>query len=386
MAKLGQLAAYEPHVDAAGASPEARAKLAQLWDHAPSISAAEIGRVVEAELGKPPQAAFARWDPTPLAAASLGQVHAATSHDGAEYAVKVQYPGIADALRADLASAGFARKLAGIEHLTDDAIAALRAAVLGELDYTREAAALERFATAWRDDPAIRIPRVDRARSTARVLTMERARGTPWPRGLCALPRSTQQRRAHRRALRLRLAARPRPLQRRSQPGQLPRRRRPGLVPRLRLHDRALARRRRRRARSLVGPYRFRRLRRRRALPHRAPAARPPPPRRLALHRRAPRMGSAPRGAARRHLHLVTGLRRRARDVLPARPLHRRPHAPRLDVPALAPAPRHRGRPRHALPIPLPPSAPPRARRHRPQSALTSPPGPAIAWGSAPRS
>jgi predicted unusual protein kinase regulating ubiquinone biosynthesis (AarF/ABC1/UbiB family) len=191
MAKLGQLAAYEPHVDAAGASPQARAKLAALWDHAPALSAAEISRVVEAELGMPPQAAFAKWDPTPIAAASLGQVHAATGHDGASYAVKVQYPGIADALRADLASEDFARKLAGIDHLTADATAALRAAILGELDYAREAAALERFAAAYRDDPAIRIPRVDRARSTRRVLTMERATGTPWA-AAAALPAETR--------------------------------------------------------------------------------------------------------------------------------------------------------------------------------------------------
>jgi predicted unusual protein kinase regulating ubiquinone biosynthesis (AarF/ABC1/UbiB family) len=184
MAKLAQLAAYEPSVDTIGAGAEARARLGVLWDQAPALSAAEIGRVVEAELGAPPHVAFRRWDPTPIAAASLGQVHAAIGHDGVDYAVKVQYPGIAEALRADLAADGFTRKLAGGElghGLADDATAALRAAVLGELDYRREADALERFAAAWRDDRTIRIPRVDRERSTARVLTMERARGVAWP-------------------------------------------------------------------------------------------------------------------------------------------------------------------------------------------------------------
>jgi predicted unusual protein kinase regulating ubiquinone biosynthesis (AarF/ABC1/UbiB family) len=219
MAKLAQLAAYEPHLDDAGAASEAaRGRLGALWDQAPAMTAAAIGKVVEAELGAPPQVAFARWDPTPIAAASLGQVHAATGHDGVEYAVKVQYPGIADALRADLASAGFAKKLAGGElghGLGAGATAALRDAVLGELDYRREADALERFRRAWEvgdggrglagraggavgtdgpggeGTPAIAIPRVDRERSTARVLTMERGRGTAW-RAAAALPEAAR--------------------------------------------------------------------------------------------------------------------------------------------------------------------------------------------------
>jgi predicted unusual protein kinase regulating ubiquinone biosynthesis (AarF/ABC1/UbiB family) len=184
MAKLAQLAAYEPHTDdPAAVSPAARARLGALWDHAPAVAAASITRVIETELGAPPQALFARWDPTPIAAASLGQVHVAAGHDGAVYAVKVQYPGIGDALRADLASASFARKLAGGElghGLDDGATGALCDAVLGELDYRHEAAALERFGAAWQNDPAICIPRVDRARSAGRVLTMERAPGVAW--------------------------------------------------------------------------------------------------------------------------------------------------------------------------------------------------------------
>jgi predicted unusual protein kinase regulating ubiquinone biosynthesis (AarF/ABC1/UbiB family) len=195
MAKLAQLAAYEPHLDdTSAASAAARGRLGALWDRAPAMTAAAIGKVVEAELGAPPQVGFARWDPTPIAAASLGQVHAATGHDGVEYAVKVQYPGIGDALRADLASAGFARKLAGGElghGLGAGATAALRDAVLGELDYRREADALERFGAAWAGTPAIAIPRVDRARSTARVLTMERGRGTTW-RAAAALPEAVR--------------------------------------------------------------------------------------------------------------------------------------------------------------------------------------------------
>jgi predicted unusual protein kinase regulating ubiquinone biosynthesis (AarF/ABC1/UbiB family) len=177
MAKVAQLIAYTAGGEAGG---DARAALARLWDRAPAMSSADIARVVEADLGRPPQQLFAHWETAPLAAASLGQVHAAVTQDGVEVAVKVQYPGIAEALRADLASEGFARKLAGTElgrTLDDDAVAALREAVLGEIDYRREADATRRMAAAWAGDPAIRVPEVLDSLSSTRVLTMTRARG-----------------------------------------------------------------------------------------------------------------------------------------------------------------------------------------------------------------
>jgi predicted unusual protein kinase regulating ubiquinone biosynthesis (AarF/ABC1/UbiB family) len=107
-------------------------------------------------------------------------VHAARGKDGHEYAVKVQYPGIAEALAGDLASDGFARRLAGGElgkELSSEAIATLRAAILGETDYLAEARALERFGAAWAGDAVVRAPSVNQALSTRRVLTMERMEG-----------------------------------------------------------------------------------------------------------------------------------------------------------------------------------------------------------------
>jgi predicted unusual protein kinase regulating ubiquinone biosynthesis (AarF/ABC1/UbiB family) len=183
LAKVAQLAAYDPGATLggrSGATKAARAVLGGLWDHAPAVSAGAIARVVEDDLGKAPQALFAHWDPQPLAAASLGQVHAAKLHDGSEVVVKVQYPGVADALRADLDDADFVRKLAGSEigrSLEPDAIIALGEAVRRELDYRAEAAAQERFAAAWADHRALRIPRVYAELSGARVLTMQRATG-----------------------------------------------------------------------------------------------------------------------------------------------------------------------------------------------------------------
>ncbi len=174
LAKVAQLLAYT----SSGAPAELRA----LWDQVPAAPAAAIAEVIRADLGQPPERLFARWDPEPLAAASLGQVHAAVDHEGRELAVKVQYPGIAAALAGDLASDGFARRLAGTElgHKLDPAaLAVVRAAVLAETDYRAEAQALTRFGAAWAGDPTIRIPEVVAATSSARVLTMTRARGVP---------------------------------------------------------------------------------------------------------------------------------------------------------------------------------------------------------------
>ena len=187
LAKVAQLAAYDPGAtlgNKRGATTAARAVLGNLWSHAPSISGSAIAEVIEADLGKPPQQLFATFEQSPLAAASLGQVHAATMHDGTSVVVKVQYPGIAEALRADLDDAGFVRRLAGAElgdTLDDRGIAVLREAVRGELDYRAEAASQQRFAAAWADDPVLRVPRVIDELSTGRVLTMARAPGRTVP-------------------------------------------------------------------------------------------------------------------------------------------------------------------------------------------------------------
>jgi predicted unusual protein kinase regulating ubiquinone biosynthesis (AarF/ABC1/UbiB family) len=183
LAKVAQLAAYDPGAAfrrRSGASGPARAVLAGLWDQAPAVSGGAIADVIRADLGQPPDALFAAWDPVPLAAASLGQVHAATLADGTDVVVKVQYPGVAEALRADLDDAAFLRKLAGAEigrSLDDASLHALGAAVRGELDYRAEARSIAQFAAAWDGHPVLRFPRVIADRSSARVLTMTRARG-----------------------------------------------------------------------------------------------------------------------------------------------------------------------------------------------------------------
>ncbi|MDQ3364001.1 MAG: AarF/UbiB family protein [Myxococcota bacterium] len=183
LAKVAQLAAYDPGASfgsRSGATQASRQVLGGLWDHAPAVSTGAITKVIEEDLGQAPQALFGHWDPSPLASASIGQVHAASLHDGTDVVVKVQYPGVADALRADLDDAAFVRKLAGSEigrSLDAESLRALGDAVRGELDYRAEAAAQQRFAAAWADHKMLRFPRVIEELSTGRVLTMTRARG-----------------------------------------------------------------------------------------------------------------------------------------------------------------------------------------------------------------
>jgi predicted unusual protein kinase regulating ubiquinone biosynthesis (AarF/ABC1/UbiB family) len=183
LAKVAQLAAYDPGASLGrgrGANQAARAVLGGLWDSAPAVSAGAIARVIEEDLGKPPQQLFAAWEGSPIAAASLGQVHAAKLADGTDVVVKVQYPGVAEAMRADLDDDAFVRKLAGaqIGHTLDErALVALGDAVRGELDYRAEAAVQARFAAAWEGDAVLRVPRVVPELSGTRVLTMTRAKG-----------------------------------------------------------------------------------------------------------------------------------------------------------------------------------------------------------------
>lgn len=182
MAKIAQLRAYLQGAAALG--PEAQQILSRLWDHAPGDEPAAIRSVITTELGAPPEALFARFEPEPLAAASLGQVHAAVMADGREVAVKVQYPGVAEALRDDLDSRGVLRQLVGGDlggALPAESIAALRTHLLAEVDYKAEAASLRRFASAYGGDETIVIPKVVAERSTGRVLTMDRLRGRPLP-------------------------------------------------------------------------------------------------------------------------------------------------------------------------------------------------------------
>jgi predicted unusual protein kinase regulating ubiquinone biosynthesis (AarF/ABC1/UbiB family) len=176
MMKIGQMASY---VDD-GLSPAVRRTLARLQDSVPPMGPELTATVVAEELGAPPERAFARWDPQPIAAASIGQVHRAVTLDGQAVAVKVQYPGIADMMAADLRNVALLRRILRIAAPAQDVNAVLtelRDRVLEELDYRREAANQQHFAAYYRGHPTIHVPPVISELSTRRVLTTELSDG-----------------------------------------------------------------------------------------------------------------------------------------------------------------------------------------------------------------
>ncbi|MGO8886236.1 MAG: ABC1 kinase family protein, partial [Streptosporangiaceae bacterium] len=174
--KIGQMASY---VDD-GLSPAVRRTLSRLQDSVPPMSAELAAQVVTEELGMPPERAFAQWDAEPIAAASIGQVHRAITRDGRAVAVKVQYPGIAETIAADLANVALLRRMLRITAPAQDVdalIAELRDRVLEELDYRREAGNQRLMAAFYDGHPTICVPRVIDELSTRRIVTSELADG-----------------------------------------------------------------------------------------------------------------------------------------------------------------------------------------------------------------
>ena len=90
---------------------EFQRKLGELRDAAPKVRFADMRKVIESELDEPLDETFAEFDEEPIAAASIGQVYRARLHDGREVAVKVQYPGVAQAVRADMQNLGMILRL-----------------------------------------------------------------------------------------------------------------------------------------------------------------------------------------------------------------------------------------------------------------------------------
>ena len=176
MMKIGQMASY---VDD-GLSPAVRHTLARLQDSVPPMSPQLAAAVVEEELGAPPERAFARWDPRPIAAASIGQVHRAVTLDGRAVAVKVQYPGIAETIAADLRNVALLRRMLRITAPAQDVdalISELRDRIGEELDYRREAASQRLMAAYYHGHPTIAIPQIIDGLSTRRVITSELSGG-----------------------------------------------------------------------------------------------------------------------------------------------------------------------------------------------------------------
>jgi predicted unusual protein kinase regulating ubiquinone biosynthesis (AarF/ABC1/UbiB family) len=160
--------------------------LSRLQADAPPMPAALVRSALRDELGAAIDH-FAEFDDEPIAAASVGQVHRAVLHDGREVAVKIQYPGVAEAIRDDLANTEllttFIRFVMAASGMTADLrgmVAELSARITEEVDYRHEAAMITAFADLYRAHPFIRVPEVVAEASSDHVLTMTYLDGMDW--------------------------------------------------------------------------------------------------------------------------------------------------------------------------------------------------------------
>lgn len=187
--KAGQLLSI---VDASWASAGAldayQAALSQLQADAPPMEPALAKQVFATDLGRPVEEVFAEFTDEPMAAASIGQVHRAVLHDGRDVVVKIQYPGVQEAIRDDLANgellATFLRlgtSLTSVVH-TDLGSAAreITTHIGQEIDYRHEASNITVFSELFCDHPFIRVPDVIAEASGDCVLTMTYLDGMDW--------------------------------------------------------------------------------------------------------------------------------------------------------------------------------------------------------------
>jgi len=180
--KLGQVMSFlDVGLVAEEHREEFQRELAKLRDAAPTVSFKQMRRVIEDDLEEPISEVFATFDEEPIAAASIGQVYRATlADDGREVAVKVQYPGVAGAVRADLQNLEMIMRV--LKRMTPGmdvkAIAEeIRERIVEELDYELEAQNQRSIARIYRGHPFIVVPDVVTSLSREHVLVSEFVRG-----------------------------------------------------------------------------------------------------------------------------------------------------------------------------------------------------------------
>ncbi len=157
-------------------SAHLQARLASLRDDVPAVEWRQMRKVLEADWSDRPERVVAHIDPTPAAAASIGQVYRARAHDGRELAIKVQYPGVAESVESDMRNLRLLTPLLrqlmpGLE--VRDVLDELRERTVEECDYELEAANHRRVERFWRGHPFVLVPRVDTELSRRRVLVTD---------------------------------------------------------------------------------------------------------------------------------------------------------------------------------------------------------------------
>jgi ubiquinone biosynthesis protein len=177
--KLGQIAATRVDL----VPPDVADELAKLQNQVPAEAREAIQDVLEAELGAAVDAVFVEFDWDPLAAASIGQTHRARLRTGERVVVKVQRPGIEDLMERDIAAlsllAGVAqrRTMLGQGTRSGEMVAQFAVSLRAELDFRREADAMEEMGLLLAERSPVRIPRVHRELLTRRLLVQERFEG-----------------------------------------------------------------------------------------------------------------------------------------------------------------------------------------------------------------
>ncbi len=177
--KLGQLLSVQRDLLPA----EVIVELEKLQEKASPFSFAEAQQIIKAELGQPIERLFSRFDETPMAAASMAQVHHAELHDGTNAVVKVQRPGIEEVIRADIEVMFYFARL--LERFVPGSrlynplgvVQELEQTILRELDFLLEADNGERFVDQFKDEGSVFVPRIFWELSSKRVLTMEHSPG-----------------------------------------------------------------------------------------------------------------------------------------------------------------------------------------------------------------
>ena len=176
MMKLAQFASFQPQMPEA-----AREQLKALQTAAPAMTPELASSCIERELGARPDEVFTHFEMEPIASASIGQVHRAITRERLDVAVKVQYPGVDDAIRSDLSNATMVIKTmtaaAGEDADFSEHLEEVAGRVGEELDYELEARNQRWFADRYRGHPFVKIPDVVDDLTTSRVLTTEFVRG-----------------------------------------------------------------------------------------------------------------------------------------------------------------------------------------------------------------
>ena len=177
--KLGQMIS----MDAGDILPaELTQVMARLRDNAHHMPPQQLQQVLAAQWGKDWRTRFRRFEPRPIAAASIGQVHRATTHDGRDLAIKVQYPGVRESIEADIDNVATLLRISGLLPRELDIAPLLIEAkrqLAEEADYQLEGEQMTLFGALLADDPDIVLPSLDREFTTECVLAMSFVDGQP---------------------------------------------------------------------------------------------------------------------------------------------------------------------------------------------------------------